>query len=404
MERISDDLEIYDLEDLLAESEEYEPSANRRGQTGRGRNSDVGTAPAKAPVTGNRKAQNAKRTGGKAKKTGGVPIWVHLLILLVIAAAVVTAVIRLKIWNKGVRNEVDPSLQSKFSIEVNDSMVLLPASRLEGREDDGVTTVLCLGGNPFSDDLTETGLAAQIEQLGEKALGREVEVLNASFPESQVTCLNPKYETESIEDLEDIFNLFYVAYALSLDNYESLKTVAGLHPDDPRYTNSIETLENVDLDKVDIITIMYDSTDYENGMPIVNMQYEDELTTYTGAMRNAYKLIRDAYPHIRIVFLSPTYMQHKAEDGSYTDGRTTDLGNGTLIQYWQWAFDTCAEMSVSFLDNYYGSVNDSNYKEYLTDNMHLNADGRTKIADHFVYKVLLEEYAEYDANSLAVAE
>ena len=97
-------------------------------------------------------------------------------------------------------------------------------------------------------------------------------------------------------------------------------------------------------------------------------------------------------------------MQHKAEDGSYTDGRTTDLGNGTLIQYWQWAFDTCAEMSVSFLDNYYGSVNDSNYKEYLTDNMHLNADGRTKIADHFVYKVLLEEYAEYDANSLAVAE
>ena len=185
---------------------------------------------------------------------------------------------------------------------------------------------------------------------------------------------------------------------------ESLETVATLHPDDERYTASIETLKSLDMESVDIIAVMYDSTDYENGMPIANLQYEDELTTYTGAMRNAFKLIQEAYPYIRIVFLSPTYMLHENEDGSVSDGRTTDLGNGTLIQYWQWAFDTCAECSVSFLDNYYGSVNDSNYTEYLSDHMHLNEAGRTKVADHFVYKVLMEEYSEYDANALAVAE
>lgn len=388
MEKISDDLEIYDLEELLGEEDVRRPEAGKEQPSGR---------------NGIYRQEN-RRSPQQAREGTGIPAWVHVLIILLILAAAATAVIRLRIWNKGVRNEVDPSLQSKFSIEVNDSMVLLPASRLEGRVDDGVTTILCLGGNPFSDDLTESGLAAQIEMLGGKALGSEVKVLNASFPDSQVTCLNPKYETDTIEDMEDIFNLFYVAYAVSLDNYDSLKTVAGLHPDDARYTEAIDTLENMDIDKVDMIAVMYDSTDYENGMPIVNMEYEDELTTYTGAMRNAFKLIRDAYPYIRIVFLSPTYMRHQAEDGTLMDGRTTDLGNGTLIQYWQWAFDTCADMSVSFLDNYYGSVNDSNYSEYMADNMHLNAAGMTKVADHFVYKVLMEEYGEYDANSLAVAE
>jgi hypothetical protein len=37
---------------------------------------------------------------------------------------------------------------------------------------------------------------------------------------------------------------------------------------------------------------------------------------------------------------------------------------------------------VSFVDNYYGfQINQDNYQNYLTDNWHLNLDGRKVIAD-----------------------
>ncbi len=322
----------------------------------------------------------------------------HILILVAILIILAVAIARFLIWNRGVETQSDGSGDDKFLVEVNDNMVLLSESKLEGHKDDGKTTVLCLGNAPFSDDTSEKGLAGQIARIG------NVTTINASFPNSQVTCLNPKYDPSDMKGMDDIFNLFYVSYAISLGDYTSLETVAGAHPDDPRYAASVEALRNTDFNKVDIIAIMYDAVDYQNDMPIVNEGYEDELTTYVGSLKNACKLIQERYPFIRIVFMSPTYMLYEDEDGDFLNGRTTDIGNGTLIQYWQWAFDTCGSQSVSFLDNYYGSVNDDNYEKYLKDNVHLNEDGFIKVADHFVYKVIQEEYAEYDANRLMVEQ
>ena len=48
--------------------------------------------------------------------------------------------------------------------------------------------------------------------------------------------------------------------------------------------------------------------------------------------------------------------------------------------------------SVSFLDNLYGTITEDNAKEYLTDNLHLNVDGRKLIAKRFEY--FLNYYAK----------
>ena len=318
----------------------------------------------------------------------------HLILPILIAAVLVIAIVRFFIWSKGSDLNIDRTgSEDRFNIEVNDNMVYLPESKLEGHEDDGVTTILCLGNEPFSEDTSDSGLAAQIAELG------DCNVINAAFPDSQVTCENAVYSTENLESMDDIFNLFYVSYAISIGDFSSLKTVASVHTEDPAYMNSVEALESTDFDKVDIIAVMYDGIDYINGMAMQNPDVPDELTTYVGSLINSFKLLQEKYPYIRIVFLSPYYAEY---DGS--SSRTTDLGNGTIVNYFQWAYDTCGSCSVSFLDNYYGSVNETNYKKYLSDDIHLNAEGRTKVADHFVYKVLQDNYDEYNAQTLSVAK
>lgn len=318
----------------------------------------------------------------------------HLILPILIAAVLVIAIVRFFVWSKGSDLNIDKTgSEDRFNIEVNDNMVYLPDSKLEGHEDDGVTTILCLGNEPFSEDTSDSGLAAQIAELG------DCNVINAAFPDSQVTCENAVYSTENLDSMDDIFNLFYVSYAISIGDFSSLKTVASVHTEDPAYMNSVEALESTDFDKVDVIAVMYDGIDYINGMAMQNPDVPDELTTYVGSLINSFKLLQEKYPYIRIVFLSPYYAEY---DGS--SSRTTDLGNGTIVNYFQWAYDTCGSCSVSFLDNYYGSVNETNYKEYLSDGIHLNAEGRTKVADHFVYKVLQDNYDEYNAQTLSVAK
>ena len=321
------------------------------------------------------------------------PFPLHLALLAAIVVVIVVAAVRFFVWSQGKELTVHSGQNSnKYIIEVNDNMVYLSDSKLEGHTDDGVTTVLCLGNEPFSQDTSSSGLAGQIAALG------NCNVINAAFPDSQVTCENAEYSVDSLDSMDDIFNLFYVSYAISIGDFSSLETVASAHTDDPTYQQSVDALKNTDFGSVDIIAIMYDGIDYINGMAMQNPDVPEELTTYVGSLTSSFQLLQAAYPYIRIVFMSPYYSEY---DGA--SGRTTDIGNGTLVNYFQWAYDTCGSSSVSFLDNYYGSVNENNYTDYLSDSIHLNSAGCTKVADHFVYKVIQDNYAEYDVSSMAVA-
>lgn len=65
----------------------------------------------------------------------------------------------------GIQVDYDPGQQTtEFDVEVLDSIIPLAPDKLEGHEDDGVTSILCLGDDPFSLDQGEGGLAEQIAQ------------------------------------------------------------------------------------------------------------------------------------------------------------------------------------------------------------------------------------------------
>lgn len=308
--------------------------------------------------------------------TGGKPRFHLNLHIFLIAAILIIAAIsiyRLDRWNKGTKlsDDAEDIDTSQFDIEVLDMILPMDSSKLEGHEDDGVITILCLGNNPFSDDRDSTGLAAQI------ASKTGAVVYDCAFPDSSAACKYPAYNPEYTKDH---FNFFYVMECFRNNEFTAINSIANDEPD-PRYAETVEVMKTVDMDKVDVLLVMYDSTDYNIGTPSDNPDNPYDVTAFTGGLRTTLENIKNTWPYIRIYLMSPTYAQAIDENGNYLNGTITDMGNGTLNHYMIKESDVAMDCSVSFIDNYYGTINEDNYSEYMTDYMRYNQKGREKLAD-----------------------
>lgn len=296
----------------------------------------------------------------------------HYIILGAILIIAATSIIKLVIWNIGTKSDYDPNnLAEGFDIEPLDTIIPLSKINLEGREDDGKTYILCLGNNPLTD---ETGANSFASLLSEKS---NATVYNGGFPSSGI---GAKFSSYNEGYSRDNFNLPYVAKSISGKDFSSMEAAASLEQDN-KYMEAVDTLKSIDYDKVDIIAIMYDAIDYIEGVPADNPNDPYELSTYTGGLRNAIESIQKAYPHIRIFVMSHTFAQSIDENGNFQNGGSVDLGNGALPHYLIKEVDVAISCGVSIIDNFYGTVNEDNYRDYMIDNIHLNDAGREALAD-----------------------
>lgn len=308
-----------------------------------------------------------------APAKSGFRVNLHIVLIAAILLIAIVSVYRLYKWNQGVPLDTDTEDvdTSQFDIEALDMILPMDSSLLAGREDDGVTTILCLGNNPFTDDRSNAGLSSLI------AAKTDSVVYDCAFPNSSAACKYPIYNPEYTRDH---FNLYYVAECFRNDEFTAIASIANDEPD-PIYAQTVEVMKTVDMDKVDIIIIMYDSTDYNQGTPSDNPDNPYDVTAFTGGLRTTINNIKNTWPYIRIFVMSPTYAQYMDEDGELHNGTTTDLGNGTLNHYLVKESDAAMDCGVSFIDNYFGTINEDNYAEYMTDYMHYNDAGREKLAD-----------------------
>lgn len=303
-----------------------------------------------------------------------LPINIHVILLAAIVLVIGFSAFRLYQWNKGEVLEYDPNQDtSEFDVEALDSIIPLAPDKLEGYEDDGVTTILCLGDDPFSLEQGEGGLAEQIA----KKTGATV--YNGSFTG---TTIAPASATFSEGDMMDAFSFLYVATSLANGDFELMKTAAS-YSSDENSPLTTDMLSSLDLNSVDLICIMYDASDYINKRPCDDPNEPLNPITYTGALRAGIKAIQESYPHIRIVVMSHTFCHNINEEGNFENGDRVDLGHGTLSHYLQKELDAATDRGVSFIDNFYGSVNEDNYLDYMTDYIHFNDAGRELLASRF---------------------
>lgn len=300
---------------------------------------------------------------------------IHVILLGAIVLIVGFSAYRLYKWNKGVPSDYDPNYQTTdFDIEAMDSIIPLAPDKLEGREDDGVTTILCLGDDPFSLNQGPGGLAEQI------AAKTGATVYNGSFTGTTMAAQFASYNDGYILDA---FSFSYVAQSLASGDFDLMKTAAS-YSFDEAFPKTTAMLESLDMNSVDLICIMYDASDYINMRPCDDPNAPYSTITYTGALRAGVKAIQEAYPHIRIVVMSHTFCHAINEEGNFVNGDRTDLGHGTLSHYLQKELDASNDCGISLIDNFYGSVNEDNYLDYMTDYIHLNDAGRELLARRFV--------------------
>lgn len=295
----------------------------------------------------------------------------HIILLAAILIIAAVAIIKLIIWNIGTKSDYDPdNLAEGYDVEALDTIIPLSETKLEGHVDDGVTTILCLGNNPLTDETGSNGFTAQLaEQTG-------ATVYNGGFPESTI---GTRFSVYNEEYVKDNFNLPYVAESISTGDFTRLEAAAALEANS-QYMESVNTLKQIDYNKVDMIAIVFDAADYLAKIPSDNPNDPHELSTYTGGLRNAIEDIQAAYPHIRLVVMSHTFAHAIDENGNYVNGGSTDLGNGALPHYLIKEVDVSISCGVSIIDNFYGTINEDNYKDYMTDHVHLNDKGRKLLA------------------------
>ncbi|MBR4767554.1 MAG: hypothetical protein IK088_01115 [Lachnospiraceae bacterium] len=283
---------------------------------------------------------------------------VHIVLISLIIIIAGTAVFRLYRWNKSGTSDPEADIEqidpAEFDIETLDMIIPMDASRFEGHEDDGQLQILCIGNNPFADDHGENGLAGLIA----KKTGAVV--YDASFPDSIAECLKAGVFT-------------------------SMESAIGYVENPEAYRPGLDTLKAVDMEKIDVILVMYDSTDYNFGTPCDNEDAPGDLSAFTGGLRYFLNTVNDTWPYIRTFVLTPTYAEYADENGGLHSGTTYDAGNGPLPYYVQKEIDAVVGCGVSIVDNYYGTINEDNYKQYLSDHMHLNDAGRELLAERISY-------------------
>ena len=83
--------------------------------------------------------------------------------------------------------------------------------------------------------------------------------------------------------------------------------------------------------------------------------------------------------------MSPTYAYGLDENGDYISSDIQRYGWDVLSTYVIKQYASCNSRGVTFVDNLYGTINEDQAPEYLTDHLHLNLAGRKKVAERFVY-------------------
>ncbi len=307
----------------------------------------------------------------------------HLVLLVVFILSVIIIIYKFKHWG----NVIDPDslftedeLMSDPEIQTLDN--ILPNSEAEGSPaaTDGITNIVLFGNGPFAEDY---GTSDCISELIAKTAGATV--YNCSVPGSHLAATNETFLVEA--DAMDAFNFYWLTTFAALGNAIPCEKALNEAPEalPPEAQQVYEILTTIDFSKVDVIGIMYDASDYLQGRTLYNVAKETDIQTFYGNLTAGIELLQTTYPHIRIIVMSPTYAYAIDSNGEYVDSDIYVYNEHPLSTYAQMMDRSTSTLGVSFVDNFYGTVNVLNANDYLIDNIHLNKEGKQKLAERFVY-------------------
>lgn len=310
----------------------------------------------------------------------------HILFILIILIILGLLVYKFFTWGTTIKSEYDPNnISDDYEIEVLDNIVPhINETDIVGI-DDGKTTIVAFGNAPFADDRdSDNSLASLIEQK------TGATVINCAIADSYLATVGETIQ--NTDDLMDLFNFYWLSTLACLDN----EKIYVRDEDDMKKLpaeafETIETMKAIDWSTVDVITIMYDGSDYLDGRWVYDASNLTNIQTFYGNLCAGIELFQQTYPYIRIIVMSPTYAFGMDDNGDYISSDIKVYGEHPLSTYAGMVERGSYLHSVTYLDHIYGTIHEDNASDYLIDNIHLNEQGRELVAERFKYAL---EYFE----------
>lgn len=303
---------------------------------------------------------------------------IHVIFIALIAIIIVFVTARIMIWNIGHDSQYNPNeLLEGFDTECNDLTFYVNSDQRNTMPQDDINTILFLGNNQITDGMA----GEQVPNfVAEYTKGHVINCgFSGSIAASYANGGNPN----------DAFSFYFVTLALLNNDFSFQDTNLPLAEcADETYPEVLNKLKQVSMEQVDTLVICYDATDYFQKVGLWNPLNSHDIATFQGALLAGVDLIRQMYPHIRIILSSPTYALMYDENGNLQGGDLYDAGNGDLSVYVTQEGAVGSELCVSFIDHFYGTVHADNYTSYLTDNVHLNKEGRELVAKRIAHCIL----------------
>ena len=254
-------------------------------------------------------------------------------------------------------------------------LALLAAATLRDRSDlleRSQVQIVALGDSIFGLVRDETSIPAQVGEL------TGMTVSNSAFGG---TCVSRVDEGRRLDRANDSLSLVGLAKAVAGEDFGVQQSMKHRVSGTEYFEKTVDELEKIDFSAVELVLIMHGLNDFNSGVPIRNEKDPYDEYTFTGALRSAIEFLRQAYPGMRIVLVTPTYSWY------LTSGQTCEEyngGGGVQEDYINAEMELAKELGIEVIDVYHDVYPHEKWEDwalYTLDGIHPNQSGRELLAD-----------------------
>ena len=182
----------------------------------------------------------------------------------------------------------------------------------------------------------------------------------------------------------DNWSMYRFAYSIANNDW-TIQENGLSHTNVPPFAEErLAFIKTLDFNDIDVITINHGTNDWSGSITLDNDSNPLDTTTYMGALRYSIETILTAYPHLKIVVLSPCWRYWKDADGNFTNDSNTRTNtiSETLLTYVNKGKQVAANYQLNWIDLYHIGFNELTTSIYFpsTDTTHPNNTGRLAIA------------------------
>ena len=240
--------------------------------------------------------------------------------------------------------------------------------------------IVCLGDSIIGNERGEDSITGIMEEL----LGEPV--YNGAFGGSTMSC---RVAEDRAAVTTDTLSLARLSEAVAQKDFYVQNAGVTRCAVMEYFPEAVYGFQNIDFDKTKVLIIEHGVNDYQTGVPLDNPKDPYDVYTFGGALRYSLENLKEAYPKLRIILVTPTYCWYLFKESNCEE---IDNGGGILEDYVNLELEIAAQYGVEVLDNYHESgIGDSGtfeeWEVYTQDGLHLNETGRRLVAERIAERI-----------------